>query len=72
MTVRRGPHPSPLPEGEGVSLPLGEGWGEGARGTRLITSDQLFTNGAVELQIDHRGVLYRLKQTALGKLILTK
>ena len=25
-----------------------------------------------EVQIDHRGALYRLKQTALGKLILTK
>jgi len=37
-----------------------------------VSSDQLFTGGAVELQIDHRGVLYRLKQTALGKLILTK
>ena len=37
-----------------------------------VSSDQLFTGGAVELQIDHRGVLYRLKRTALGKLILTK
>ena len=37
-----------------------------------VSSDQLFAGGAVELQIDHRGVLYRLKQTALGKLILTK
>lgn len=37
-----------------------------------VSSEQLFTGGAVELHIDHRGVLYRLKQTALGKLILTK
>ena len=37
-----------------------------------VSSEQLFAGGAVELQIDHRGVLYRLKQTALGKLILTK
>jgi len=37
-----------------------------------VSSDELFTGGAVELHIDHRGVLYRLKQTALGKLILTK
>lgn len=37
-----------------------------------VSSDQLFAGGAVELHIDHRGVLYRLKQTALGKLILTK
>ncbi len=84
MTVQRvDPHPSPLPEGEGVSLPLhgpqrghfvahGEGGGEGSRGTRRVSSEQLFAGGAVELQIDHRGVLYRLKQTALGKLILTK
>ena len=55
-----------------LPLPLGEGRGEGARAPRLITSEQLFAGGAVELHIDHRGVLYRLKQTALGKLILTK
>lgn len=36
-----------------------------------IKSEALF-GGALELQIDHRGVLYRLRQTALGKLILTK
>ena len=28
--------------------------------------------GATEVQIVHRGTFYRLKQTALGKLILTK
>ena len=38
---------------------------------RAIDSDRLF-NGAAELLIDHHGVLYRLKRTALGKLILTK
>lgn len=37
----------------------------------LLSSEQLF-GGAVEVQIRHRGALYRLKQTALGKLILTK
>jgi len=36
-----------------------------------IDSARLFA-GATELLIDHRGVLYRLKQTSLGKLILTK
>ncbi len=36
-----------------------------------ITSEQLF-GAAPEVQIDHRGVVYRLKQTSLGKLILTK
>jgi len=39
--------------------------------TVRITSEQLFA-GAVEVQIDHFGAVYRLKQTALGKLILTK
>jgi len=43
-----------------------------ARGPRApIRSDALF-GGAREVQISHGGVLYRLKQTALGKLILTK
>ena len=36
-----------------------------------ISSAQLF-GAAAEVQIDHRGVLYRLRQTALGKLILSK
>jgi len=36
-----------------------------------IDSTRLFA-GAQEVQIEHRGVLYRLKQTSLGKLILTK
>ena len=43
-----------------------------AAGTgRAIASEALFA-GATEVQILHRGSLYRLKQTALGKLILTK
>ena len=42
-----------------------------ARKTVRVTSAQLFA-GAVEVQIDHFGAIYRLKQTALGKLILTK
>ena len=36
-----------------------------------ITSEKLFA-GATEVQISHGGAVYRLKQTALGKLILTK
>ena len=43
----------------------------GAVHTARVSSEQLFA-GAAELQIEHRGALYRLKQTALGKLILTK
>ena len=36
-----------------------------------VTSQKLFA-GAHELEITHQGALYRLRQTALGKLILTK
>ena len=39
--------------------------------TLRIDSQQLFA-GAHEVQIHHHGAVYRLKQTALGKLILTK
>ena len=42
-----------------------------APATSRISSERLFA-GATELQIEHRGSLYRLKQTSLGKLILTK
>ena len=35
-------------------------------------SSQVLLNGANEVEIEHRGVLYRLRQTSLGKLILTK
>jgi len=38
---------------------------------RSITSAALF-RGAAEVQIEHHGSLYRLRQTSLGKLILTK
>jgi hemin uptake protein HemP len=34
-------------------------------------SQRLF-HGSQELEIEHNGALYRLRQTALGKLILTK
>jgi hemin uptake protein HemP len=36
-----------------------------------VTSEALF-GGADELVISHQGAQYRLRQTALGKLILTK
>jgi hemin uptake protein HemP len=42
-----------------------------APGVACINSDQLL-RGSNEVQIEHHGVLYRLKQTSLGKLILTK
>ena len=53
--------PSTGPAGPGVPAPA----------VRAIASEALF-GGACEVQIHHRGALYRLKQTALGKLILTK
>lgn len=37
----------------------------------VLRSEQLF-GGAQEVLIEHRGALYRLKLTSLGKLILTK
>ncbi len=41
-------------------------------GTLLPIKSEALFRGATELQIEHRGSLYRLRQTALGKLILTK
>ena len=38
---------------------------------RAITSTELFADHA-EVRIAHRGGVYRLQQTSLGKLILTK
>jgi hemin uptake protein HemP len=40
-------------------------------GVVRINSKQLF-GGAGEVEINHNGTPYRLKQTSLGKLILTK
>ncbi|MES3016093.1 MAG: hemin uptake protein HemP [Pseudomonadota bacterium] len=60
---RRAPPPAPpLPPGSAASAP--------APAVR-VNSAQLFA-GALEVRIDHHGAVYRLKQTALGKLILTK
>ena len=38
---------------------------------RRMTSDQLL-EGANEVEIEHRGAMYRLRLTSLDKLILTK
>ena len=43
----------------------------GNKATRRVPSFQLFAE-AQELEIEHNGALYRLRQTSLGKLILTK
>ena len=70
-----GPHPDPLPQaGEGERPPrphTREGRVEGGARVAQMTSAQLF-GSALEVQIDHHGAVYRLKQTSLGKLILTK
>lgn len=39
--------------------------------TRRYSSRELLA-GAQEIEIEHEGSLYRLRRTALGKLILTK
>jgi hemin uptake protein HemP len=39
---------------------------------RAVIDSETLLAGASEVQIVHRGVSYRLRQTALGKLILTK
>lgn len=57
------PHPrSPTPASVGA---------EQRSPVRAVSSESLF-DGAQELHIQHRGTLYRLRQTSLGKLILTK
>jgi hemin uptake protein HemP len=38
---------------------------------RRLTSTQLL-DGATEVEIEHRGAMYRLRLTSLDKLILTK
>jgi hemin uptake protein HemP len=58
--------PTATPPSSGPARP-----GVPAPAVRAIASEALF-GGACEVQIHHRGALYRLKQTALGKLILTK
>jgi len=56
-----------------AAAPTAATGGVASRGARpvCISSAQLF-GGAPEVHIDHHGAVYRLKQTALGKLILTK
>lgn len=53
--------------GEGIAS---HGAGQGA-GVRRVPSRNLFMSER-EIEIDHNGALYRLRQTAMGKLILTK
>jgi hemin uptake protein HemP len=65
--------PCPPPPG-GPQAPGHGGAPQGAAaaaGPRRVASDDLFA-GAVEVQIEHREQVYRLRRTSLGKLILTK
>ncbi|MET0333046.1 MAG: hemin uptake protein HemP [Rhizobacter sp.] len=61
------PEPRPLlrpalrPDGREASLPI----------DHCILSQQLLGAGK-EVFIDHHGAIYRLRETSLGKLILTK
>ncbi len=65
------PAPPPVkPAGAAVDAAPGHR-AEAVQAVQAIKSEALF-RGAAELQIEHRGSLYRLRQTALGKLILTK
>ena len=43
-----------------------------APGTRPRVPSSDILRGSAEVEIDHRGTLYRLRVTSLGKLILTK
>jgi len=65
--------PSPhSPPHDAPAVPVDDGApGRSTQVLQPIKSEALFC-GAAELQIEHRGSLYRLRQTSLGKLILTK
>lgn len=54
----------------GAALPASMPAGRGPP-HRQIASEILF-NGRAEIEICHGDMIYRLRQTALGKLILTK
>ena len=59
--------PCKAPDAVAVPLP---GKARAAKVSRLL-SHAIFA-GAQEVEIEHNGAVYRLRQTALGKLILTK
>jgi hemin uptake protein HemP len=61
--------PKPVPQSDRVA-PASERVA-GNKATRRVPSFELFAD-AQELEIEHNGALYRLRQTSLGKLILTK
>ena len=66
------PNAAPAEAAAGSAVPASAAPRSPAPSTTVkITSEKLFA-GALEVQIDHHGALYRLKKTSLGKLILTK
>lgn len=65
------PSPSCDSQREALALTPASGIGPSALGAVRLSSRTIFA-GAREVEIEHDGVLYKLRQTALGKLILTK
>ena len=63
--------PATRPSGSGDGSPVPAAVDATAAPLLRVSSTQLF-GAALEVQIDHHGTVYRLRQTALGKLILTK
>lgn len=52
--------------------PVGDGTNRSTPVGAMRISSEMLLAGAAELEIDHNGVVYRLRKTSLGKLILTK
>jgi len=71
MTSTTYPYPPGRDPAAGSNGPQRPGGGAAAQPPRRVASDELFA-GAVEVQIEHREQVYRLRRTSLGKLILTK
>ena len=53
------------------TLPADEPGRPDHKTARRISSEDIFA-GAIEVEIDHNGTLYRLRRTSMGKQILTK
>ncbi len=68
MPATPGQDPAPPPSSPEATAPA---HGAAPDNPVCIPSERLFA-GAQEVQISHQGMRYRLKKTALGKLILTK
>ncbi len=57
-------NPTPSPYAEVVGEPI--------HGAMIRVNSLDLLQGQVEIMIDHQGTTYRLRQTSMGKLILTK